>query len=88
MAVPRSPRKPGGYSDELIDEALAVFQPRTSRTLTREDGRQIVHNLSGYFQTLLEWKRAARTTRAKASSTQRPEAPVDRLLPTGEDHHD
>lgn len=58
MGSPRSPRKPSGFSDELIDEALAVFQPRTTRPLSREDGRQIVHNLSGFFRVLLTWKRA------------------------------
>lgn len=59
-----SPRKPKPIppldEDPLVDETLAVFQPRTSRKLSREDGRQIRENLCGFFALLLEWDRRER----------------------------
>ena len=45
---------------DLIDHTLTVFQPRTQRRLTREDGRQIIENLTGFFRILQEWEREAR----------------------------
>lgn len=39
-----------------LDRGLAVFQPRTSRELTREDMREIDHNLTGLFRLLLRWR--------------------------------
>ena len=44
--------------EQLIDEALGVFQPRTSRKLTREDGRQIVDNLVTFFHVLQDWEKS------------------------------
>lgn len=49
----------------LHDEAAALFQPRTARKLTREDGREITQNLTGFFHILLEWDRADRATQPK-----------------------
>ena len=49
--------------DRLHDEAVALFQPRTTRRLTREDGREITHNLTGFFQVLLEWDRRERAAK-------------------------
>ena len=57
-------RKP---SPDLIDRTLAVFQPRTQRRLTREDGRQIVENLTGFFRILQDWDRQARQEEAATS---------------------
>lgn len=51
--------------DRLHDEAAALFQPRTTRRLTREDGREITHNLTGFFRVLLEWDRAERAAQPK-----------------------
>lgn len=52
--------------DALIDDTLRVFQPRTSRRLTREDAREIITNMTGMFSLLLEWDRKAREKEAKA----------------------
>lgn len=38
----------------LIQQTLAVWQPRTSRKLTEEDARQILENLVGFFSLLNE----------------------------------
>ncbi len=40
---------------QFIDRTLEVWQPRTSRALTREDARQIAENVTGFFRILLEW---------------------------------
>lgn len=39
----------------LIDDTLAVWQPRASRRLSREDARQITENVVGFFRLLQEW---------------------------------
>lgn len=46
------------FSDELVEKARTVFQKRTSKTLTNEDARQMLENLTGFFRVLLEWDRA------------------------------
>jgi hypothetical protein len=52
-----------GESTRLHDEAAALFQPRSPRRLTREDGREITRNLVGFFSLLAEWDRQARASR-------------------------
>jgi hypothetical protein len=43
---------------DFIDETVAFWQQRTKRKLTREDGREIIENMTGFFRVLLEWDRA------------------------------
>ena len=43
------------YKNELIDQTIAVWQPYYEETLTREDARQILENVTAYFRILLEW---------------------------------
>ncbi len=50
---------------DVIDRTLAVWQKRTDRTLTREDGREILSNMTGFLRILQEWDRVER---AKASA--------------------
>jgi hypothetical protein len=45
-------------NDNLIDRTIAVWQPRSRRKLNREDARQIVENISGFFRVLSDWSRA------------------------------
>jgi hypothetical protein len=45
----------GKGQDELIEQALAVWQPRTKRKLSHEDAREIVANVTGFFQVLGQW---------------------------------
>lgn len=59
------PRATPTNLDRLHDEAAALFQPRTSRRLTREDGREITKNLTGFFHVLQAWDRADRATQPK-----------------------
>lgn len=64
--MPRpAPATAAADRDPLHDEAAALFQPRTARRLTREDGREITHNLTGFFRVLLEWDRAERAAQPK-----------------------
>lgn len=51
---------PESCSNDLIDETIAVWQPHAQRSLTREDGRQIIENMTGFFRVLHEWQRAER----------------------------
>ncbi len=47
-------------SPSALDRAVAVWQARTTRQLTEEDGREIAHNLVGFFSLLREWDAAQR----------------------------
>ena len=58
---------------EFLDKTVAFWQPRTSRKLTREDARQMIENVTGFFKVLAEWDAKARI--AQAASEPRPESP-------------
>ena len=45
-------------NDNLIDRTREVWKPRLERDLSREDARQIVENVTGFFSILAEWSRA------------------------------
>jgi hypothetical protein len=47
-------------SGDFIDQTIAIWQPRTKRRLTREDGREIIENMTGFFRILQEWDRVDR----------------------------
>ena len=51
----RRRRTPAACSPQFIDATLAHWQPLTDRVLTREDAREIIENVSGFFAILLEW---------------------------------
>jgi hypothetical protein len=42
---------------ELSDRTLAVWQSRTPRRVSKEDAREIIENLTGFFTILAEWSR-------------------------------
>jgi hypothetical protein len=46
-------------ANNLIDRTIALWQPRLGREITREDARQIVENVTGFFSILHEWSRAS-----------------------------
>jgi hypothetical protein len=46
---------------DFIDQTIAIWQERTERKLTREDGREIIENITGLFTILQEWERKERT---------------------------
>ncbi len=43
---------PSQISEELIDKTIAVWGPRYGRTLSREEGRQILVNAMAFFRAL------------------------------------
>jgi hypothetical protein len=45
-------------NDNLIDRTIALWKPRLRRDLSREDARQIVENVTGFFSILHIWSRA------------------------------
>ena len=45
-------------NDNLIDRTRVLWKPRFGRDLSREDARQIVENITGFFAILTEWSRA------------------------------
>ncbi len=64
-----------------IARTREIWQPRTGRNLTDEDARQILHNATGFFGVLAEWRRAE--ILAAANDCAAPVEPND-----GEVHHD
>ena len=54
---------------ELIEDTIAVWQARSPRRLSKEDGREIAENLTGFFAILAEWSRQEERDRADATSS-------------------
>ena len=48
-----------GPSQDFLDRTLEVWEPIAGVELTREDARQMVENVSRFFDVLLEWDEAA-----------------------------
>ncbi len=45
-------------NDNLINRTIKTWRPRLDCDLSREDARQIVENVTGFFSILAEWSRA------------------------------
>lgn len=43
--------------DDLVDEAIAEFQPYTREPIARERGQNMVRNLGDVLNMLADWKR-------------------------------
>ncbi len=55
----RSSVKPSNAAnDKFIDRTIETWQQRLDRDLSREDARQIVENVTGFFSILAEWSQA------------------------------
>src|SRR5258708_2638068 len=48
--------RPDLLKDPFLDETIAFWQSRSERALNREDAREIVENLTGFFELLREWE--------------------------------
>jgi hypothetical protein len=46
--------------EQFLDETRAFWQPLSPRPIAREDARQMVANVAGFFGILAEWDRKAR----------------------------
>ncbi|MDP2309921.1 MAG: hypothetical protein Q8P18_28140 [Pseudomonadota bacterium] len=62
--------------DDLVDEAIAEFQPYYDEPISRERGRNMVRNLADVFLMLSAWKREDEAEAAAASP-----APAPACLP-------
>lgn len=70
-SAPRRSRwAPVPANSPLIDSAMKFWQPRSQRPLSREDAREIVENITGFFSILLEWEAQDREGRAAASDAE------------------
>jgi hypothetical protein len=53
---------------DFLEQTIAVWQPYADRSLTREDAREIAHNIVGFFGVLREWAKEERDSAASAES--------------------
>ena len=60
VSVPPSRR---AVDEAFLDRTIALFQARTDRTLTREDARETIENVTGFFRILGEWNRTGQDLR-------------------------
>ena len=51
---------------DFLDQTIAVWQPHADHALTREDAREIAHNVVGFFSLLREWAEEERRSVAAA----------------------
>ncbi|MCP3476698.1 hypothetical protein NLM33_41790 [Bradyrhizobium sp. CCGUVB1N3] len=54
---------------DFLDQTIAVWQPYADHALTREDAREMVHNVVGFFRVLREWAEEERRDAAAAESS-------------------
>jgi len=45
---------------DIIEQTLTFWGKRAGKDLSREDAREMVANVAGFFQVLAEWDRKAR----------------------------
>ena len=63
-------------SKSLLDQTIALWQPRCAHALDREDAREIIENTVGFFRVLQEWDAArcgpsSRSTRGRVGEARR-----------------
>ncbi len=73
----REPTAKNLHAGTFLDETIAIWQPRTSRRLTREDARQIIENMTGFFNVLREWDRAERVAAGKPAPSDASQPPSE-----------
>ena len=56
----------GGQEPDFIEESRVFWSKRYGKELSRQDAKEIIHNLSGFFNLLDEWDRESRETKAKS----------------------
>ena len=43
--------------DSFLRKTAEIWQPLSDETLTEEDAREIIQNITGFFDTLARWDR-------------------------------
>jgi hypothetical protein len=64
-------------NENLIDRTIELWQPRLRRELSREDARQIVENVTGFFSLLSQWSKSETAPPASDLRPYRLERAVD-----------
>jgi hypothetical protein len=64
-------------NEHLIDRTIELWQPRLRRELSREDARQIVENVTGFFSLLSQWSKSETAPPASDLRPYRLERAVD-----------
>jgi hypothetical protein len=64
---------------DFIDETIAIWQKRSKRKLTREDGREIIENMTGFFRVLMDWDQAEQAAKRGETKFSKAEALPARL---------
>lgn len=49
--------------EAFLDRTIELFQARTDQSLTREDAREMIESVTGFFRILGEWNRAEQELR-------------------------
>jgi hypothetical protein len=55
--------------DSFLDETIEFWQPRSEKVLTREDAREMIENMTGFFNILNEWYAAEQSITEKCNET-------------------
>lgn len=59
----------------LLDHVAGIWERRTGREITREDAREIVENLCGFFELLGKWDRREQANEEPGNTPE--EGPVE-----------
>ncbi len=46
--------------DSLLKRTIEVWQPYSDEPLTEDDAREIIRNISGFFDTLASWDKKSK----------------------------
>lgn len=68
VTTPTYAAGPPPIAPDFLDETIAVWQPHTERALTREDAREIIENMVGFFSVLQEWDESERRAASKQAA--------------------
>lgn len=66
---------------DIIEDTIAFWSRRTGREISRERTRQMVANVSGFFEVLAEWDRKARDEGGVAETVRAGHAHLETLRP-------
>jgi hypothetical protein len=70
--VTSSVKFPSAVNDNLINRTIGLWQSRGRRTLSHEDARQLVENVTGFFSILHEWSQAEAVATANVNRERSP----------------
>jgi hypothetical protein len=56
------------HQDDFIEKTRAFWGDRTGIAVSKEDAREMVANISGFFRVLAEWDKKARLEAGSRSS--------------------